>query len=190
MSKIKYEKKKKYTKLVNKDADGKILSNKTIEYDENGKKTKETKIFDDRSVSEFYNQNGQVTKSEEYDLDGNVVSGASFEYNEAGSITKQTEYGANGILQNYEINEYDESGKVVLKSTSYNQKVSYDENGNMQLGDFIKSVEMEYAENGQLLKETKWKRNGEIRYIHDFSDLKESKQKDLNLIEKYNNEYN
>ena len=86
---------------------------------------------------DYYNENGDVIKSENYDSDGNLTEYLIFEYNQNGDFLKDSVYDSDGELIIYTLYHYDENGFLIkqediegdgtlLKYTLYTN----DENGN------------------------------------------------------------
>ena len=109
----------------------------TVEYGENGKKTKEieTQMGNDKTdIIRYYNEDGKISKVEDYADDGTtIISTKTYEYNEDGSY-KETISGADekpDEVIEYDGSEeprpvkktiYEDDGTTVKQTTTYEYK--------------------------------------------------------------------
>ena len=93
----------------------------TVEYDNNGKKTKEIETQSGNNKTDiirYYNPNGKLGKVENYQEDGTTIrSTAEYQYNEDGSYTQTNK---NGDGKTTDIYEYNKDGNT-QKVTSYKE---------------------------------------------------------------------
>ena len=153
----------------------------TVEYGENGKKTKETETQmgnDKTDIIRYYNEDGKISKVEDYADDGTTINSTkTYEYNEDGSY-KETISGADekpdkvieydGSEEPRPVKEiyYEDDGTTVKKAYTYEYKddklsrtITFVDGGKLyrveeydSSGDKIKHTV--YAEDGTTVKQT------------------------------------
>ncbi len=183
------------TEVAGKDADGKdchIVKDKdgrelkriydkgeaneysvTVEYDNNGKKTKEIETHCGNTKTDiirYYKPNGKLEKIENYNDDGTTLeTTVDYKYNEDGSYTKTEKHGDG---KTFTIHQHDKNGNP-LKTTYYKDdsttidhtaEYKYNEAGSytttIKDGDGITSSIAQYDKNNNLLKTTYYKNDG------------------------------
>ena len=145
----------------------------TVEYDNNGKKTKEIETHCGNTKTDiirYYKPNGKLEKVEDYIEDGKTIcSTENYKYNEDGSYTQIYK---NGDGKTTGIDQYDKNNRL-LKATyykydsttiDYTQEYQYNEDGSytntIKNGDGITSSITQYDKNKKLLKTTYYKNDG------------------------------
>ena len=130
----------------------------SIEYDENGNKTRETRLREDgttRYIEDY--ENGNLKTKTYYDADGkSVVSKYLYEYDSEGNKTKETRLRGDGTT--WYIVDY-ENGN--LKTTTY-----YDADGKSVVSKYL----YEYDSEGNKTKATGLRGDGTTDYIKDYEN--------------------
>ena len=145
----------------------------TVEYDNNGKKTKEIETHCGNTKTDiirYYKPNGKLEKVEDYIEDGKTIcSTENYKYNEDGSYTKIYK---NGDGKTSSITQYDKKDKT-LKATyykddsttiDYTQEYKYNEDGSYtkteKHGDGKTFTIHQHDKNGRIIKLTEYKGDG------------------------------
>lgn len=158
--------------------DGEIEKDAIVElYNSNGQLIKKI-TYEEGEITfyfeNYYNESGDVIKSENYDGDGELMDYFLYEYNENGDLLKESFYDFDAELLIYTLYHYDGNGFLVKREDFYSDDTlrkytlyTNDKNGNVLKEEdysFDGTLEdtdiYEYDENGNQIKRTRVNADG------------------------------